>query len=134
MLHSPDIKDFPSVLDVKIVGTSYELTYFCVLYKNSLYAVQIFNWRGDVVRAIVPLSLDIGFSLLLVDEEHNLIISNVKRINEGSLASDEEVPNLYTNYVYSDDGKMQHKWIYKSSNHGWITQALLKPLKRRQTN
>ena len=137
-LRSPHIKDFTVALDVKIVGSSFETTLFYVLYQNTTFALQVFNWSGEVVRSIIPLSLNNVLSLLLVDEENNLIICTVKRTVDSKLARDKQasedfVQNLYSFYVYSDTGDRQNKWTYKSTNRPSMIQSIfVKSFKQRR--
>eukprot|EP00800_Vazella_pourtalesii_P009467 TRINITY_DN2378_c0_g1_i4.p1 TRINITY_DN2378_c0_g1~~TRINITY_DN2378_c0_g1_i4.p1 ORF type:complete len:500 (+),score=98.07 TRINITY_DN2378_c0_g1_i4:99-1598(+) len=128
-LRSPHIKDFTTALDVKIVGSSYSLTQFYVLYKITTASVQIFNWNGEVVKAIIQLTLGTGISSFLIDDENNIIISNVEKINHTN--PEVGIQNLYTNYVFSNDGSRQHKWVYKSEIRGGILQSFLKPFNKK---
>ena len=128
-LRSPHIKDFTTALDVKIVGSSYSLTQFYVLYKITTASVQIFNWNGEVVKAIIQLTLGTGISSFLIDDENNIIISNVEKINHTN--PEVGIQNLYTNYVFSNDGSRHHKWVYKSETRGGILQSLLKPFNKK---
>ena len=129
-LHSPHIKDFTTALDVKIVGSSYELTQFYVLYKNTPFCVQIFNWNGQVVKAIIQLNLKAGISSFLIDDENNIIICNVENISDTN-KPEVGIQNLYTSYVYSNDGNRQHKWVYKSETRGGFFQSFLKPFNKK---
>ena len=128
-LHSPHIKDFTTALDVKIVGSSYELTQFYVLYKNTP-CVQIFNWNGQVVKAIIQLKLKAGISSFLIDAENNIIICDVENISDTN-KPEVGIQNLYTSYVYSNDGNRQHKWVYKSKTRGGFFQSFLKPFNKK---
>ena len=138
-LHSPHIKDFTVALDVKIVGTSHKMTQFYVLYQNSVFALQVFNWSGEVVKSIIALNLNNVLSLLLIDEENNPIICTVKRTIDTKQTKDKQVTediieNLYSFYVYSDSGDRLHKWTYKSTNRVSMIQSIfVKPFKRRQS-
>ena len=123
-LRSPHIKDFTTALDVKIVGSSYVLTQFYVLYRNTPASVQIFNWNGEVVKAIIQLSLKAGISSFLIDDENTITISDTNKPEVGT-------QNLYTNYVFSNDGSRQHKWAYKSEIRGGILQSFLKPFNKK---
>ena len=129
-LHSPHIKDFTTALDVKIVGSSHELTQFYVLYKNTPSCVQIFNWSGQVVKAIIQLNLKAGISSFLIDDENNIIISNVENVSDAN-KQEVGIQNLYTSYVYSNDGSRQHKWMYKSETCGGILHSFLKPFNKK---
>ena len=129
-LHSPHIKDFTTALDVKIVGSSYELTQFYVLYKNTPSCVQIFNWNGQVVKAIIQLNLKAGISSFLIDDENNIIICNVENISDTN-KPEVGIQNLYTSHVYSNDGNRQHKRVYKSETRGGFPQSFLKPFNKK---
>ena len=129
-LHSPHIKDFTTALDVKIVGSSYELTQFYILYKDTSSCVQIFNWSGEVVKAIIQLNLRGGISSFLIDDENNIIISNVEKVSDTN-KPEAGIQNLYTNYVFSNDGNRQHKWVYKSETRGGLLQSFLKPFNKK---
>ena len=136
-LHSPYIKDHTVATCVKVVGLTHKLTQFYVMYHSAPFAVQVFNWNGEMVRGIVDkITLTNVRSIFLVDQEGYLIICTVKRTFDDKQNKDKQpteyvVQTLYSNYVYSiDDGKRQHKWTYKCTNRDSVLQTLLKPFQR----
>ena len=137
-LHSPHIKDHTVATCVKVVGLTHKLTQFYVLYHSAPFAVQVFDWNGEMVRGIVDkINLTDVRSLFLVDQEGHIIICTVKRTSDDKQNKDKQptedvFQTLYSNYVYSTyDGKRQHKWTYKCTNRDTVLQTLRKPFQRR---
>lgn len=132
VLHSPHIKDHTVATCVKVVGLTHKLTNFFVMYRSSPFAVQVFNWNGEMVRGIVDkVNLTNVRSIFLVDQEGHIIICTVKRTFDHKLNKDKQptesvVQTRYSNYIYSiDDGKRQHKWTCSS-----VLPTLRRPFRR----
>ena len=57
-------------------------------------------------------------------------MSNVENVSDAN-KSEVGIQNLYTSYVYSNDGSRQHKWMYKSETRGGILHSFLKPFNKK---
>ena len=119
-LKSPYIEDATQAVRLNAEGESLDTMQFHVLYQNSPFILQSFNLKGDLTKNIITpsvISPTPRLTQFLLDKDGNVIICQVRHVTKLNRATEsiELVDVIYTFHVFSDSGKLEHKWIYKSS-------------------